>query len=74
MIKVFCDSCKREIPDGDMLSSNYQRRVQLSQLNVCFNLEFQTDEKPKHVCLLCAAQHLENAVRKLREPSGLREE
>lgn len=74
MIRVFCDLCKRETLGIGMLGSNYQQRVTLPHLNVCFNLEFPVDGRPEHVCLICAAEQLERAVKKLREPSSLHAE
>lgn len=66
MIKVFCDLCKQEILNGNGLSSNLSRRVQLSPISLSFTLEYPVDGKPDHVCLTCAAKQLESAIEVLR--------
>lgn len=67
MIRVFCDLCKQEILNGNGLSSNLSRRVQLPPISLSFTLEYPADGKPDHACLECAAKKLECAVNVLRK-------
>lgn len=74
MIKVFCDWCGAEATECNV-GGLFGRRIPLTanddpcKLNILFQLEFVTDNKPEHVCIPCFHKIVTKAVNELLEES-----